>query len=85
MYLGPADEAGRAKAGSKLLQGLQACLDDLGVAAQPQVVVCTEVKDPWGGGGGKGVGMDTAAQGKKELGNGQCQALGTPEMNPIHP
>lgn len=45
VYLGPTDEADRAKASSKLLQGLQACLDHLGVAAEPQVVVGTEVKD----------------------------------------
>lgn len=45
VYLGPTDEADRTKASSKLLQGLQACLDHLRVTAQAQVVVGTEVKD----------------------------------------
>lgn len=45
VYLGPADEAGRAKAGSELLQGLQTRLNHLGVTAQAQVVVGAEVKD----------------------------------------
>lgn len=45
VYLGSTDEADRAKAGSKLLQGLQTCLDHLGMAAQAQIIVGTEVKD----------------------------------------
>lgn len=42
VYLGPTEEA---KASSKLLQGLQTCLDHLGVAAQALVIVGTDVKD----------------------------------------